>query len=287
MKKIRYISEYIGIWTLYAVLRFLPWRWASHIGGFIGRSIGPRLALSRKARRHIKHAFPDKKDTDVERILIGMWDNLGRVFAEYPHLPQIAQEAVSCPDLKRLHALRDDGKAGVLCGAHLANWEMPVHLFEAEGIPLNSAYRRPNNPYVANLLAKMRDTSQSAHFEKSRQGMMQLVKTVKDGEHIGLLIDQKFNEGRETLFFGHKVRTSSAFAELPQKYNIPLHFGRVVRHDKTSFIVEITEAIPVFDQNGVPRPAEDLIDEYHRHLEQWITEYPEQWLWIHRRWRGI
>lgn len=286
-KKIRYVLEYILIWCLYGVFRILPWRSASNLGGFIGRMIGPRLGISRRAKRHIKLAFPEKSDDEVKQILMGMWDNLARVFAESPHLKTMSKEACKNLTPEIVDRLKNDGKAGIFCGAHYANWELAIAALADQGLCLHSVYRNPNNPYVAKLLEKMRTHKEVRFFRKSRAGMMQIVKTLSQNEHVGLLIDQKFNAGPETLFFGHTVKTSTAFAELAFKYNCPLHFGRMIRRDKTAFELEFTEEIPLTHDNGTPKSEIELIDEYHAYLEKWITEYPEQWLWIHRRWKDV
>jgi KDO2-lipid IV(A) lauroyltransferase len=289
MKRLRYITEYIFIWLLYVIFSALPYKKASNLGGFIGRVIGSRLAATRKAERHIKLAFPSKSDTEVKAIATEMWDNLGRVFAEYPHLDIIVEEAATSPDIHKVDILKNDGKPAICCGAHFANWELSPYIFHQNGINLLSVYRRPNNPYVAKLLQKMRGTEKmgSLEFEKSRSGMMKLFKAMKNGGHIGMLVDQKFNEGIEALFFGHAAMTSTAFVELAQKFKCPLHFGHSVRVNKTSFVSYLSDEIPVFNGDGSPREALDVINEYHAHLESWIKDHPGQWLWLHRRWKNV
>jgi len=290
IKKIRYFLEYIAIWLFYIIFKMMPWKWASHIGGAMGRFIGPKLAASRKAERHIKLAFPHKSEQEIKVILIGMWDNLGRIFAEYPHLDHIVETACHCPDIEYVDAVKHDGKTGIICGAHLANWEVAPAMFRHEGVILHSIYRRPNNPYVARLLQKMRGEKTgdaSHHFEKSKSGMMKMVKAMRQGEHVGMLVDQKYNEGLDSTFFNHAVRTSTAFADLAKKFDCPLHFGRVIRKNKTEFEAQLTPAITLKNSDGTPRSNEDMVAEYHNLLEQWITEYPEQWLWLHRRWRDV
>lgn len=289
MKSIRYFIEYIVVWLLYTFFRALPYKTASNIGGFLGRHIGFHLSATRKAKRHIRLAFPKKTDEEVRQIARDMWDNLGRVFAEYPHLDEIAAKSAHCPDINKIEVIKNDDKPAIFCGAHIGNWEVGTYFVFQAGVTLPSVYRRPNNPYVAKLLQHMRGAEKmgALEFEKSLSGMIQIVRALKKGAHIGMLVDQKFNEGIKASFFGHDAMTSSAFVELAQKFKCPLYFGRVVRHDKTEFTLHISDEIPVFHDDGSPIEAIEIINEYHRYLEQWITENPGQWLWLHRRWKGI
>ena len=108
--------------------RMLPVDWASGLGGWIGRRVGPLLAQTRKATRNLARAFPENSPEQNRRIVLGMWDNLGRVVAEYPHLPRICDRLeggrVEIVGFENYLALESDGKPGILFGAHLANWEV-------------------------------------------------------------------------------------------------------------------------------------------------------------------
>ena len=288
MKRVRYFFEYLFLLLMTGIFLILPWKKASNLGGKIGRWVGPKLAASRKARRHISRAFPDKSAEDVEEILLGMWDNLGRVMAEYPHLKRISKDSITyTPDSKKIiQSLIDDDKPAILVSAHFSNWEIvPYALFQC-GLDVHSVYRRPNNPYVANLLQHYRmPDKRIMAFPKSKAGSIQIVRAMKKGEHIGMLIDQKYNEGIDSNFFGRPAPTSTLFIDLAHRFDCPIVFGFAVRQDDGSFAFSMLPPIQIMDKNGEKRPVQDIVDEYHRVLEGWINKNPAQWLWIHRRWR--
>jgi KDO2-lipid IV(A) lauroyltransferase len=287
IKKCRYIIEYVALRLLVGFFAVLPWKTASHLGGFFARHIAPHLAVSRKAKRQIQACFPAMTQEEVRQCERGMWDNLGRVVAEYPHLKKIGQEHNFSGNIKAYEAMRDDGKGGILLSAHMGNWEIgPAITKDKIGLTLDVVYRRPNNPYVAKMLEDYRYRSAgSCAYEKSKAGMIAVVKALREGAHIAMLIDQKYNEGVETLFFGRTVRTSTAFYDLAVKYDIPLLPAFVIRQNGSSFKTYIDDPIHVKDQTGALKPVEAVIDEYHARLEYWITKHPENWLWLHRRWR--
>ncbi len=285
MKKARYLLEAAILWAFFALCRLLPVTWASALGGWIGRSIGPRLAASRKALTNMRQAMPDKDETERRMILREMWDNLGRVMAEYPHLEHIAREKTTVRDLNLFHRLRDDSQPALITAAHLANWEVagPVALVQG-GFELDLVYRAPNNPWTDRLLKKARTVrANQQDLPKSRAGARQIVQSLKDGRHVGILIDQKYNEGIAVPFFGRPAMTSPAAVQLAQKFRCPLVLTRLVRTKGPAFEVSAVE-IPYTDSSGASLPPEAVLAEMHRHLEDWIRECPGQWLWLHRRW---
>ena len=98
-------------------------------------------------------------------------------------------------------------------------------------------------------------------------------------------MDQKFNEGIEANFFNKPAMTNTIAIQLAQKYNCPLILARCERMEGCSFEISMHEPIQVFDANGNKRAIKEVVAEIHGILEDWITEKPSQWLWLHRRWK--
>lgn len=277
---VRYRIEYVGLLVFLGLCKCLPPAIASRLSGGLARLIGPRLGANKKAVRHLRQALRCEAG-EAEHIALGMWDNLGRTLAEYPHLETLAAHKVEIRGLEHIEALRDDGKPGILFGAHLGNWEIIPHaLLHHAGFAMHPVYRAPNNPHVDRLLHHYRSPDgRLVPYPKSRSGMVGMVRALKGGEHLGLLIDQKYNEGITASFFGLPARTGTAFIELAQKHDCPLVPGRCIRQED-GFLIEILPPLPTFN-----RTVEDILADAHAILEKWINEHPEQWLWLHRRWR--
>ena len=126
---------------------------------------------------------------------------------------------------------------------------------------------------------------QISGHSKSSAGGKGLMKSLKSGHCAGILIDQKYNEGLSIPFFGIEAMTNPVFVQLAQKYKCALVPIRNERLEGTNFRLNVYEPIEIFDSNDAPRPIEDVIKDAHALLESWITERPEQWLWLHRRWK--
>ncbi|HEY8189631.1 MAG TPA: lipid A biosynthesis acyltransferase, partial [Micavibrio sp.] len=131
----------------------MPLDAASAAGGWIGRTIGPHLPSTKRAHANLRLALPAKSDAEYKKIVIEMWDNLGRIMAEYPHLEKIGRERTEIVNTIPLQAMNKDGLPGIVFSGHLANWEIVMSgmLYQAE-LPLDAIYRVPNNPGAAKLL---------------------------------------------------------------------------------------------------------------------------------------
>lgn len=276
MKRVRYACEAVLVACLLALFKALSAPVASHLGGWIGRSIGPRLAVNRRALKHLQASLPGKSDQEYRTIITGMWDNLGRVFAEYPHLETIATHHVEFVGMENV----TQKDPAVLIAGHLANWEMAATSFYVRGIPIDLIYRAPNNPGVDTMLKKWRSLKGKINtYPKSKAGMRQVVGALSKGNNLGILIDQKYNPGLPAEFFGRTAMTSPAFVQLAQKYRCPLYPVRVERLEGCRFRVTCYPAL------DATQPVESVIVTAHHLLEQWISARPAQWIWLHRRWK--
>ncbi len=280
MKKLKHSIEYTALLLIHGLSKLLPMSWASAMFGKIAEFLGTHMAINRKAIRHIEFALQCDNDT-AQQISKRHFNNLGRVMAEYPHLQKIATHHVEFRGIEHLETLRDDNQCGILFGAHLGNWEVLPHaLLHHVGLAMHPVYRAPNNPMVDKRLHHYRaPDGRLVPYSKSRQGMVGMVKALKAGEHLGLLIDQKYNEGTKANFFGMPAMTGTAFIDMAQKYECPLVPIRCIR-EKDKFIIDVR---PPLATKG--RETMDVLNDAHALLEQWIREYPSQWLWLHRRWK--
>jgi KDO2-lipid IV(A) lauroyltransferase len=203
MKKLRYISEAILVYILMFVFRILPVDTASNLGGFIGRNVANRLSVTRKAKRHIVNSLGTNQD-ETNHIALSMWDNLGRLFAEYPHLSELYMTKSELVGIENLGELTTSATSpAIFFSGHLANWEISAPSLRQKNIDVDLIYRAPNNPYVKTILDKCRSMDGTLKtYPKSAQGMRQVMMALKQGRRIGILIDQKYNQGIEVPFFG-------------------------------------------------------------------------------------
>lgn len=289
MKSLRYMIEAVLLKLLFLVFKAMPAEKASNAGGWIARTIGMRLAVNRKAMRHLDLAFPDMPQDRKKEILSGMWDNLGRVIAEYPHLEYIGAHCVEVKGKEALDQYIQGDHPVVFVGGHFANWEMygTGSLFYLD-VPLHLTYREPNNPWTAKMLEDARTMGgKLTGYPKSRESGRLILQAMKNNAAIGFLIDQKYNEGITVDFFGSPAMTNPIPVILSQRFKCPLIPVRVVRTHGCHFVLELSAPIRTFDDAGEALSQEKVLADIHDLLEGWIRERPEQWLWLHRRWKNI
>jgi KDO2-lipid IV(A) lauroyltransferase len=274
-----------------ALFRVLPIDAASWLGGFLARKLGPLAGAHKTAVKNLAFAFPDKTDADRQKILSGMWDNIGRTVAEYPHLGALIDDParIEVVDPEQIVAkLRDDGKGALLIGMHFGNWELSTVPGHRAGLKQHHFYRAPNNPYVDQMLCKLRDAlRQEGYMPKGTKGARQAAMLLKSEAHIGMLVDQKQDEGVAVPFFGRDAMATTAPAALARRMEVPIAGARVIRLKGCHFKVIVTE-LTIAKTADREADVIETTKQISALFEQWIRENPEQWFWVHRRWpRGM
>jgi len=269
------------------IVRLIPVEAASNIGGWLGRTIGPRLGVTGRARRNLIKAFPEKSAADIDRIVHGMWENLGRTTFEYPNVGRIRFSGddphVEVINEHIVHKLKEDGRPGIIVSGHLANWELIGPSVNHHGLPLHLVYRAPNNPAMERIFG-IRQTGEAKLFPKGAQGARGIITAMNRGEHIGLLVDQKMNDGIPVKFFGRDAMTAPALAQFGIKFHCPIVPARIERLGGMRFRLTLHGPIE-FEETG-DRHADiaNAMTRVTAIIEDWIRERPEQWLWLHNRW---
>lgn len=288
VRRIRYFMEYILVLVAFAVFRALPLDRASAFGGWIGRRLGPRLKISGRARENLSNVFTDMSDNEREKIVLDMWDHLGRVFAEYPHLGNFdrydGDGRVEVVGEENIAQIRDDGIGGIFVSGHIGNWEIASLCAKQRGLPLVHIYRAANNPWVDRLIERCREPVGGRHYPKSPRGARNLLAALKANEHLAILLDQKYNEGVAIPFFGRDAMTAPAAAELALRFGVPLVPVRVERLGGARFRLTVLPPLDLPDTGDRDADVRTILRQINGLFEEWIRERPDQWLWPHRRW---
>lgn len=288
----------IGAVTVAALklLRRMNRRRMSNFLGRLMRVVGPWLPEHKVGRANLKAAFPDKSAQEIDAILAGVWENLGRVGAEFAHLDRMTVldfERGGAADIvydrisyERFLAVRDSGKPTIGFTAHLANWEVPAIAPAVYKMKSNLLYRRPNIGAVADAVIAMRAGCMGNLIPTGLDAPIRLANALERGEHVGMLVDQHFVKGVDVVFFGRWAKANPLIAQLARHTECPIRGVRVVRRpDGNSFWGEMTDEItPVRDADG-KIDIQGTMQVITGIVEAWVREHPEQWLWLHRRWR--
>ena len=296
LPRLRVIADWLVaqfISALLRLVRLLPVDAALKIGGFLARRIGPFLPAHKTALDNLRAAYPEASEEEIGNIVAGAWDSLGRVGVEYVFLDRIFDFDPENPGSGRIEArgieqfieIANSDRPCIVFTAHLANWELLAVCAAAFGLDLSVLYRPPNNMYVARKLDEVRGSVMGERIA-SREGALIGMSAVLDrGGHIGMLVDQRFDRGPDIMFFGRPARTNPALAKLARRFDAKVYAARSIRLPGGRFRLELTGPL------DLPRDAEGEIDTRATTemvtgmVEKWVREHPDQWLWMHNRWR--
>ena len=267
----------------------------ANLFGRITQKIGPILREQKIGRANLTAAFPEKSSDEIERILTGVWDNLGRIGAEFAHLDHVwdldpdrlgnGRVEIEPKSKKLFERLRDDGKPALIFASHLGNWELPAVAAVAHGLNAAILYRRPNIASADRAIEQLRSVNMGTLIPAGREAPFKLAQALQNGQHVAMLVDQYFTNGVDVTFFGRKTKANPTLARLLRQIECPIHGVRIIRLPGHRFRAELSDEItPERDANG-QIDVQGTMQVITSVIEGWIREYPDQWLWLHRRWR--
>ena len=274
-------AEAFAIRAALGLVRRLSPAAASDFGGAVARAIGPLLPVSRVAHANLRRALPELDAAARSRIVRGVWDNLGRTACEMPHAARLTWDLDDDGALARL--ARTGGPAIFITG-HIGNWELLPRVAASNGAPLGILYRAAKNPHVDALIAKLRGAPPELLFPKGAAGARRAFGHLARGGVLGLLMDQKLNDGIAVPFFGRPAMTAPAAAAYALRFRCPLLPAVIRRTGPAHFRVVVEPPMALPDTGHRQDDILALTTEINRTLERWIRDWPEGWLWLHRRW---
>jgi len=253
----------------------------------LARTVGPSLGISKRARLNLAAAMPELSRGEIDRIVRGMWDNLGRVIAEYPHLPDIKVfapsgrvEAIGFENADRAVA---EGRPAIFFAGHLANWEIAAMSPMQHGMDIAQIYRAANNPLVDRMITRFRVWTGEL-IPKGAEGSRRALAALRNGRSLGMLADQKLNNGIAVPFFGRPAMTTPVLAAFALRFNCAVLPSRMERLGGARFRLTIEPPLDLPRTGDKNADIMTLMTAVNGKLEDWIRARPEQWLWLHRRW---
>jgi KDO2-lipid IV(A) lauroyltransferase len=299
LRRLAPLLDAVAGWLTLAILRAIRLtdrRRTADFWGWFMRKLGPRLPEHRIGRANLVAAFPDKPAAEIEEILAGVWDNLGRYAVEFAQIERLSNTDPSTSDddivadpatSERFYQLRHDGKPALIFAAHLANWELPALVAARHGLDTAVLFRPPNIRAVSDAVLKIRAGCMGTLVATGLDAPVKLLRMLEADRHVAMLADQHFVKGVDVTFFGRPCKANPLIAQLARHLECPIHGTRVLRRpgDRNRFFIEMTDAItPARDPEGRIDIA-GTMQVITTVIEGWVRQHPEQWLWLHRRWR--
>jgi KDO2-lipid IV(A) lauroyltransferase len=215
-----------------------------------------------------------------------MWNNYGRVFAEYMFIKNFRNQKINQNTVivgnEILEDIKKNNQKVVFVSGHFSNFELMAMEIEKAGINLAAIYRPLNNIFLNVLMEKIRKNYIcKSQIKKGIGGIKELVKLNKEGYSTALMIDQRVSEGIKSVFFNDEAYTTTIPAQLVKKFKIPVVPIFIERINGIKFKMTVHKPISFSDNDS----TEDITVELNRILEEMILKNPKHWIWSHNRWK--
>ena len=255
------------------------------------RTLGPLLPVSKIAESNLRHAFPEMSAAERVAVINAVWDNLGRVAGELPHLGALRQSTKGpgweIEGEEHLELLKATGAQAIFFSGHLGNWEMILPIASSFGFAVAGFYRPASNKRADVLIQSLRERALNQHvsmFRKGPEGARAALLHLQSGGSLGLLIDQKMNDGIAVPFFGRSAMTAPALAQLALRFRVPIIPVHVVRLGPARFRMVCEPPLIVSSTGDKKTDTDMILRTVNATLERWIRADPVSWLWLYRRW---
>ena len=271
--------EYIAYVVTRNILKLFSFNATSSIGGFLLRNLGKYSKY-----KNIISSNVSLLKLNTSKITKENLDQTGRVFFEFFNLSKFEWKNLIVKNKDYLNLIQSYKGSKIFISAHIGNWEITRNYLLNEGFILHSIYRQANNKMIDSYIQKNRKRENAYFYKKGSDSAKNMIKVLKKGGDLALLVDQRDSSGPLIKFFNQKVYASEGFANLALKYQTMICPVYSIRNKDSSFQLIFEKPLEFNEyQNLTPK---DLVQKvYLEYFESWINKNPEQWLWSHERWK--
>ncbi len=283
MKNLYHLIQFILINFLFLIFKVIGFKASSNFGFFIGKTIGPIFRSKLSIINNLKKA---KITGNLEKIATNVLGNYVRIFAEYVHLKKFKDDQlskyISIEGIEYLENIKKNKQRVVFISGHFNNFELMAMQIEKAQIDCAAIYRPLNNPYLNKIMEKIRirDICKK-QIKKGRSGTRQIIKLLKEGTSVALMIDQRVREGEKVTFFNHLATTTTIPAQLIKKYNCDLVPIYIERKNNINFKMYVSKPIKISKNKS----SSEITLFINKILEKMILKNVDQWIWTHDRWK--
>ena len=286
MKYIKYFFEFLFSIFFFLFFKIIGPKLSSKISGKIFEIIGPFFRSKNVIYNNIKRALPEIDENNLKNIENLMWNNYGRIFAEYIFLKDFRYgklaSNVQIEGQEILNDIKENNKQVIFISGHLSNFELMAMFIEKSGINLSAIYRPLNNIFLNGIMENIRKKYICKNqIKKGLAGLKKLIKLKKKNYSTALMIDQRVSEGILSPLFNEKALTTTIPAQLVKKFNIPIVPVYIERINDLEFKITINQPLSFPPDTS----QQQITDNLNQILEKFILSKPENWIWSHNRWK--
>ncbi len=290
MQKLKYLAEYIPFYLLVRVLQSLPFDRAVGAGKKIGHLLYLLMGSRTKmAAENISRSL-NIEAAPAQEIAKNAFCNIGATFTEFINLPSrdddFFDNNIELVDEENFLKAKEQGKGVLLLTAHLGNWEILGALHQRRFGQIHVVYRKTKNPYVDSFI----DNSRKACGFKTiphRNAVRKIMSALKKGDTVGLLLDQHAMQQDAIVvdFFGRPAATNYGLALIALKTGAPVIPIFLVRTEEGRYRCHFDKPVELTTTGDMDENIRSATIKFNTVIEKYIRKYPDQWFWIHKRWK--
>ncbi len=286
MKYLKYLIQFIMVIIFFIIFKILGPNKSSYLGGKLFEIIGPFFRSKKLIYSNIKKAIPNIKSDDLNNIVRLMWNNYGRIFAEYVFIKDFRngklKKNIQIQGEEILQKIIKENNQVIFISAHFSNFELMAMYLDKSDINLSALYRPLNNIFLNKIMENIRKKYICKNqIKKGIGGLREMINLNKNNYSTALMIDQRVSEGISSNFFNQKALTTTIPAQLVKKFNLPIIPVYIERIKALNFKITINKPIFFSKENT----TKHITDELNKIIEKMILKNPEQWIWTHNRWK--
>ena len=286
MNKIKYFFQFIFVIVMFLIFKILGIKLGSLLGGKLFQIVGPIFRSKKLIFENIRRALPNISKNELISIYNSMWENYGRVFAEYVFMKKFRNdqltENISIEGKEILQEIIIKNQKVIFISGHFSNFELMAMQIEKMGVKVAAIYRPLNNLYLNSIMEKIRKKYICKHqIKKGVGGLKELIKLNKEGFSTALMIDQRVSQGIKSSFFNQKAYTTTIPAQLVKKFGMSVVPIFIERFDEIKFKMTVYKPLS-FEEN---ESIENITNKLNRILEKMVLKNPNYWIWSHNRWK--
>jgi len=289
--RIRYLLEYIPFFLFVKIFSLLPLGMGLKAGKSLGRLIYYLDAKHRRIAVNNISAALGLGKPEADQIAVRVFENLGYTFAEFIKLPNLDKDYfeknVTVEGFENYKKAKENGAGVIILSAHFGNWEfLPASHLIKMGETAGIVYKVTKNPYVDKFIDSIRKSYGLKTFPH-RNTMRKIISALREGEGIGMMLDQNARRDEAVVvdFFGRPAPTNYGLALIAIKTGASVVPAFAVRVGDGKHKIIYEKAISLEKSGDLKRDITDATVKFNNAIENYVRKYPEQWFWVHDRWR--
>lgn len=279
---------YVLFLAFVGFMRLLGIKRASNFCSRLFVFLGRYLTANKIIKNNLKYIYPSITDSEIQTLQDQVWDNFGRYVGEFAFMDEkYIKQNLAMIDIEgqeNIQDLTDNKTPFIIFSGHFSNWDFGLFAFQTLVEDVSVVYRKINNEFIDKYVRDKRGTLGAHLIKKGKDGVRDLIKSIKGNQTMLMLVDQKMNDGIKVPFMGKPAMTSQAIAVMARQYDYPIVPALIIRQNDGRYKITFYKHFKVAKTEDKELDVYQTMVKINEIIGGWVYESPGQWFWVHQRW---